>query len=153
MRAIHTWMFIAASILIGLAAGLSANAQEFRVLVTTKDAGSNYFAVTGDRRLVAIACKISVVKSALNWSNQYSADLVFPTDDGVLNLDQYRNNNGGRAYVGAQSAYRPLNAEDAKLFCDEPHGEFVFQINEQSAVLVNRRSLNVQSFGVGRRNL
>lgn len=153
MRAIHTWMLIAATILIGLAAGFSANAQEFRIRVTTKDAGSNYFAVTSDRRLVAIACRFSVVQSTLNWSNQYSADLVFPTDEGVLDLQQYRSNARGRAYVGQQSAYRPLSAEDAKAFCDDPHGEFVFRIDEESAVLVNRRSVNVQSFGVGRRNL
>ena len=153
MRAIHAWMLIAATILIGLAAGLSANAQEFRVRVTTKDAGTNYFAVTSDRRLVAIACRISLVKSALNLSNQYSADLVFPTDDGVLDLEQYRINARGRAYVGRQSAYRPLSAEHAKTFCEDPHGEFVFQISEENAILAGRRSVNVQSFGVGRRNL
>jgi hypothetical protein len=146
-------MLIAATILIGLAAGLSANAQEFRVKVTTKDKGTNYFAVTSDRRLLAIVCKQDLINSALSWSAQYSADLVFPNEDGELDLERYRETSGGRVYTGPKPAYRPLPPEHAKAFCDQPLGEFVFQITEESAIIASRRSLSVQSFGVGRRSL
>jgi hypothetical protein len=153
MTAIHTWMAIAATILIGFVAGLSANAQDIRVRVSTKDSGTNYFAVTSDHRLVAIACNINVIKSTLKMSSDYSADLVFPTDAGVLDLERYRSNLGGRAYVAPQSAYRPLSSEDANDFCGDPQGDFVFRITDESAILVNRDSVNVKAFGVGRRSL
>jgi|GEM_PF-5666754 len=152
MRAIHTWMLIAATILIGLAAGLSANAQEFRLTVTTRDHGTNYYAVTSDRRLVAIVCKLSVVQSTLNWSSQYSADLVFPTDDGVLDLESYRSNTVNRVYSRAKPAYRPLSSENAKTFCDDPIGEYAFQITDDAAVMTGRRKVTAESFGIGRRN-
>jgi len=155
MNALHTWMFIAASILIGLAAGVSANAQtqEFRVKVTTKVSPTSFLGVTPDRRVIGIVCGYSLVKSAMNLESTFSADVVFPNDTGLLPLTAYRDETVSRTVSPQKPAYRPLSQEDANTFCRDPAGEFVFQISDDSAKLAGKRSVQVQSFGVNRRQL
>ncbi|NJM10411.1 MAG: hypothetical protein HC883_06065, partial [Bdellovibrionaceae bacterium] len=115
---------------------------------------STFLGVTPDRRIVGIACGYNLVKSAVNMEPTYNADLVFPNDSGVLDFSDYRRETAGRSanYV-AKPAYRPLSVADAKTFCKEPNGEFVFHVTDQGAALMGKRSISVRSFGVGRRSL
>lgn len=159
MKAITTWLFIAATILISLA-GLSVRAEEagrefsIELKVTTKSPDSlKYYAVTSDWRVIGIVCNPSLARTALNWSAQYSADLVFPTDEGTLDLDNYRSSSPSRTQGPPKPAYRPLSPEDAKKFCDHPQGQVTFIIGDDYARFQSHTSIKVQSFGVGRRYL
>ena len=145
-------MLIAFTILIGLAAGFSAKAEELRLKVTTKQGNSTYLAVTMDRQILAVVCKRQLVKSVMSWDSKYEADVVFP-NDGQLEWSSYRDNGANRVSTGPRPAYRPLSSENAKLFCDDPTGWFTMTVTDFEASLQKVGMATAASFDVTRRAL
>lgn len=147
-----------AIILFGILVGISAYADtaELRLKVSTKSRGSVYYgvALNQDEQVVAVVCHWNALATVTaGFKNNYSADLVFPNDQGVLETTSYRSAEGRAVVMGGKSAYRPFSAEDANSICRSPYGEFVLSVEDDGVLLKGRRAILVQSFGVQRRPL
>ncbi len=115
-----------------------------RLVVQSKIKGQSVAAATAfdsqggyaDGFLVGVVCSWSY------FSQEYSADLVFPTPSGDLTLDNYDSTSMSRA---PRSAFRRLSANDSQTVCRAGAATFDFHVATDSVRLANVGSVKAFS--------
>ena len=138
-------MLIAASILLGLAAGISANAAQsidIQLTVANKIQEDVYIGRT-DEEMFTIVCAAS----------KTSADLVFQGLDGVIVWENYGSRWFSRDTRSPRPGYRHLDQAGAKSVCNDPYAVYNVRITDSEAVFTKIEPLKAQAFARKIKNL